>query len=386
MFLKKKFNVSWFISFIMNSFQSILASIFFGFSLKIFFDNINTEKMYLGIYILAIGTLYMIFVVPIVGYFMEKGNFKYKYGITVLFINNILDLNFIDFFKKDKSDYITNLQYDINNATYLTGWNLVVLFQAIISGTLSSAVIMRYSFKLYFISITGGILLIVINNLIVKKTKSHVIELREKSKNKTKKIVDYVDNVMYYKIYDKEKELLSNLKNDLREYAYTDYNYEMIYTKLEFLEQIISEILLYITVLICGFILIKKGEITFGSLMLILEFLTGIIFIFSYIGKYMASIQKSINSLKEIDKYLKDNTLLAINSYQNKEANIEIRNIRFDNLSFKYSNEDKIFEGLNLLFGYKEKIKIVGVNGIGKTTLFKILLGLYDDYTGNIYI
>lgn len=58
--------------------------------------------------------------------------------------------------------------------------------------------------------------------------------------------------------------------------------------------------------------------------------------------------------------------------------------IFFKNVSFSYNNE-KYIHDFNLSIRRGEKIGIVGLSGAGKTTVFKLLLKLYDDYQGEIY-
>lgn len=61
--------------------------------------------------------------------------------------------------------------------------------------------------------------------------------------------------------------------------------------------------------------------------------------------------------------------------------------ILIKDLKFKYeSSKGSVLNNINLEIKKGEKIAIVGHNGSGKTTLLKCLLGLYDDYQGNIYI
>ncbi len=61
--------------------------------------------------------------------------------------------------------------------------------------------------------------------------------------------------------------------------------------------------------------------------------------------------------------------------------------IVFENVSFKYPNTERyILKDFNLTIEKNKHYSIVGVNGAGKTTLTKLLTGMYDNYTGNIYI
>lgn len=61
--------------------------------------------------------------------------------------------------------------------------------------------------------------------------------------------------------------------------------------------------------------------------------------------------------------------------------------IRFENVWFKYPNSEKwIIRGLSFSVRPKETISIIGENGAGKSTIIKLLLGLYTFQKGMIYL
>ena len=65
----------------------------------------------------------------------------------------------------------------------------------------------------------------------------------------------------------------------------------------------------------------------------------------------------------------------------------EINTIEIYNLSYKYPNcNDYALKNINLTLKKGDIIAIVGKNGSGKSTFMKILLGMYDDYEGEIFI
>ena len=72
--------------------------------------------------------------------------------------------------------------------------------------------------------------------------------------------------------------------------------------------------------------------------------------------------------------------------YGNKTLK-NITTIEFVNVSFKYPNRE-VYAIRNTSFKIKkgEILAIVGENGSGKTTIIKVLNGLYDEYEGNILI
>lgn len=61
--------------------------------------------------------------------------------------------------------------------------------------------------------------------------------------------------------------------------------------------------------------------------------------------------------------------------------------IEFDNVHFAYPGTDrKVLDGLTLTIQNGEKVSIVGKNGEGKTTMIKLLLGLFEPDSGEIRI
>lgn len=81
-----------------------------------------------------------------------------------------------------------------------------------------------------------------------------------------------------------------------------------------------------------------------------------------------------------IDKDIVEPTL--INDRFNFTRVIELRD-----LSFKFEDSDKeVINGLSLQIARGERVGIRGSSGVGKTTLFNLILGLYRPTSGGIYI
>lgn len=55
----------------------------------------------------------------------------------------------------------------------------------------------------------------------------------------------------------------------------------------------------------------------------------------------------------------------------------------FKNISYK-KNNNYLFKNINLNLGHKEKMAIIGQNGVGKSTLIKIIAGLEEPTNGEI--
>ncbi|MGB8451598.1 MAG: ABC transporter ATP-binding protein [Anaerocolumna sp.] len=56
------------------------------------------------------------------------------------------------------------------------------------------------------------------------------------------------------------------------------------------------------------------------------------------------------------------------------------------NISFSYENGKEVLKEISFKTANKEAVGIIGANGVGKSTLLRILVGLELDFTGEVYV
>lgn len=117
---------------------------------------------------------------------------------------------------------------------------------------------------------------------------------------------------------------------------------------------------------------------------------------------YMVSITLLIAKMREAATdigFIRDQLLYVDDMFEFIETNLITENadrpfsaaapvkIEFVDVSFKYPNTERyVLQNLNLTIEPSEKLAIVGVNGGGKTTLVKLLTGMYRPTKGKILI
>ena len=83
--------------------------------------------------------------------------------------------------------------------------------------------------------------------------------------------------------------------------------------------------------------------------------------------------------------FIIEDTIPTVNQKETTQTCGEIQNIKFNNVSFTYPNTDvEILKNLNFEIKKGDKIGIFGPSGIGKSTLFRLLLRFYDPNSGTI--
>jgi len=120
-------------------------------------------------------------------------------------------------------------------------------------------------------------------------------------------------------------------------------------------------------------------NLTIGEFTVITTYFNMVINTVNYFLDFARSYQMTLVSFNRIKEILDKEV--------EKNGNIEIKDItkiEFKDLSFAFNN-NKIFNNFNYTFEKGKVYRIRGNNGKGKSTLFNLILGLYD-YDGDIFI
>lgn len=103
------------------------------------------------------------------------------------------------------------------------------------------------------------------------------------------------------------------------------------------------------------------------------------------------NLTETVDSITYILEYIKDEDKfwhLADETVKEGLLNIsEFKSLEFKNVTFTYPNcKSKILANLSFVIDSGRSYALVGANGAGKSTVIKLILGLYEDYEGEILI
>ena len=91
--------------------------------------------------------------------------------------------------------------------------------------------------------------------------------------------------------------------------------------------------------------------------------------------------------LERINKFLNNENKDEWGDYKYDYSSLCIPTIEFNNVTFYYENDNKyILKDTSIIFKPYKITGISGPSGIGKSTIFKLILGFYKPQSGNIYI
>ncbi|MFR3483497.1 MAG: ABC transporter ATP-binding protein [Clostridia bacterium] len=113
---------------------------------------------------------------------------------------------------------------------------------------------------------------------------------------------------------------------------------------------------------------------------------------FGLSNKLSWDVNDLASKITEKRKFLKDLTKFTELEEQEDatskpKKNMTFNKIEFKDVSFKYPGTDKlILDGVSFVIENGKHYSFVGVNGAGKTTITKLIIGLYTNYEGEILV
>ncbi|CZJ06976.1 TPA: ABC transporter ATP-binding protein [Legionella pneumophila] len=291
----------------------------------------------------------------------------------------------IGYFEDKHSGYLTNKITNTSSSIEPLIFNLFTIIYPqslaiILTGILLSLVIPYFGVVLWL----WGATLIIYSYHSAKIGNDKAMLLANSNSKVNGKVVDVVNNI-HTVIYNAEMSFeLGNLDTDIQDMVQNDRNLQRHMTKVMLVQHIAMNIL--VAFFLIGSVLgYNYGYVSVGDIVFVMTSVTAIAGLTSSLGKCFLDFVTNTGRLNEGLSLLGDQHTITDNA--NAQAH-QINNgeIQFHDISFAYPNQPPIFLNFNLTIPAKQKIGIVGSSGAGKTTLFKLLMRLYNVEKGVIAI
>ena len=175
------------------------------------------------------------------------------------------------------------------------------------------------------------------------------------------------------------------------------------YTAIEknnFYDAVYSPVILILNAIVVAVVMLfsasgNQSVLTFfgmsaGTAVAVINYISQIFAPVESLGMEIQTIQSAIAGVHRIneffeldefsvkkDSYIAENTAMAADS----DALVD-----FNNVTFSYDDDKNVVENLSFSIKKGEQVTLSGRTGAGKSTIFKLLLGLYDPNNGSVSI
>lgn len=212
------------------------------------------------------------------------------------------------------------------------------------------------------------------NRILVAKVNNHISES--------------IKNVQMIKSFSKESYMEKNYKNYLLE------NYKTV-EKVNFYDAVFSPIIQLTRSVIIALIVILSAKqlnflgISLGMVAASIELISNLFTPIENLGMELQDLQQAISGVQRVNEFYslpeddtKDRNLTAEQVIPDR-CNVHLN---FNDVSFNYDNGTDVLQNISIKIKPQEKVTFVGRTGVGKTTLFKLIMGLLKPVSGSITI
>ena len=218
----------------------------------------------------------------------------------------------------------------------------------------------------------------IISMLSRKPIAKSAMKVNTKMKEDNKTLNEYIDALELVKTNELNDYFIKKNNKSLWNFINTSLKADKVQI---FLRNIITEFHQIVTLTISAILSMTMNGSTFGDIVYYL-------FVTNMVLDTSKSLEESIYTLiKMLPSFENVDDILNLEKTNMKEHVETIEKIEFKNVSFSYkSNEKIILDNLNCTFKKGDIVRVTGVNGGGKSTFVKLIVGLLSPKNGEILI
>ncbi len=209
-------------------------------------------------------------------------------------------------------------------------------------------------------------------------------KIREKYAVVSAKITDYVQGMQMIQALNQEKRVFDDLAYSSRDKLVLEGKTQFIHYGSQGIFEFVFNVLFVVIVILATAPKIIAGVASLGTLIVFIQYIFRMIWPIMHLGENVMQMQRSFVSLKRI---------LELTSLKTEDESFTgttlpsfEKEIKFENLSFAYNDEDWVLKDINFTIPKGKKIALVGPSGSGKSTTISLLCAFYHAQKGQITV
>ena len=200
-------------------------------------------------------------------------------------------------------------------------------------------------------------------------------------------ISESLKNIQMIKSYSKESYMEEAYKKHLID------NYRTV-EKVNFFDSIYAPFIQLVRAVVIAFIVVLSSKqlnilgISLGMIAASIELFSNLFAPVENLGMELQNIQQAVSGIKRVNDFFdetEDDQKKEITSDEVIPDREKVQ-VSFHNLTFSYEEDSEVIQNITLDLKPNEKVTFVGRTGVGKTTLFKLIMGILKPTAGSITI
>lgn len=249
---------------------------------------------------------------------------------------------------------------------------------SISSFVIGSIIIIKYDYIMLFAMIIISIISSIVIQKILKGSEIASKNSQIQRLNVINKFFDIIVGARDIKLFNKEKVFTREFQKENIELNILDKKIVNIKNISQALVSLLFNLIMATLILIGG-MRVSRGSLSVGALVAIILYASMITDPIFNIIENQKEISTFKNSIKRIDDTLRNIEKENINLVE------DFSTIEFKDVSLNYG-DNHILNNFNLVINKKDKLKINGRTGSGKSTIAKLITNMYKPTSGNVYV
>lgn len=298
------------------------------------------------------------------------------------FFDSVMNLKFADYSQENSAKYISMLNNDIKQVTD-NYFGPVANFSKDVIGVILAVGITAWISPINaLISLASGCLLM-IAPFIHGKRLSRVQDRQSKvAMLFNEKLKDFFNGFEVIRTYGIIENIKLRFNRVITMYVRALYGNGAVMADVGALMVFVSTGVVFVNYFVAGYFVLR-GDISVGDVVAIVAISTTIMQPLGSIAGHLANMtsMKAV-SQRVLEIIVQKDNALRIARIKSLDSNIVLKDV-----SFVYEpDKPPAVNNVSYIFKQRGKYAIVGASGSGKSTLIKLLMGYYDNYTGDVMV
>jgi len=345
------------------------------------------DKLWLLVCIMLGSTIFSLVFNSIMSRVSTKISIRVNNDIQGEIFDKIIDAKWEELNKYKYGDILNRFNSDVSTiSSNAISWipNFLI---SIYTFVITFIVLVKMDYVMAIIATISAPILLVMSKIIMRKMK----EYREKVAKMNSDMMSFEVDTFYNFNAIKSFGIIKYYSNELRNWQkkYKEHNLE--YNAFEIKTNILMSLLgTAVSMGAFGYCLYRlwTGQILYGDMTFFLQQRSSLTSRFNSLVKTfpsMLSTSVSAHRIRELVELPKEEhnyeVLEKVNKVSKKGLSIVV-----DDVTYSYDKKRNVYEEANFIAKPNEIVAVLGESGGGKTTLFRLLLGLVNPDVGNVYI
>ena len=282
---------------------------------------------------------------------------------------------------KPRGEIISNLSNDVSALEKIYDRSLFQVLRSI-SGGLGGVVIMAViDWRFAMVVFAMGTLCVFVSNRYSKKLGAMGKELEERLSKTTIDIYEFIKAAKTIRLLKIQEKNIGETRKYIEAEADIKMDIGRTFTKMKAMVKAIN-VLSYIGILFIGALFVYYGLSDWGTVIALMALKNTSDMLFVESGEFIGEMKSNLAMVDKVFNLIEDKreTICPKVCFENMTPAIALRDV-----CFSYDGETEVIKKFSMKIPKNQITVLIGASGKGKSSIMKLILGLYEPNEGNIF-